>query len=344
MFDRMTVVAAALALLLIGAARPGEAAWRFQTKDSTDLSWTTLMHDGVNRGFGWYMGTSPGPAPAPVVVILHGGGGNADGVWSGDDGRAWRRLADEHGLVLLLPEGRPDLDNPDAHHWNDCRSDVLEPNAASTADDVGFLRAVVAWSKARWPVNPERVYVTGASNGGMMSYRLAMEAPGLLAAAGAVIANLPDPSECPGSFAPLSILIMNGTADPLMPWDGGCVGISGCDRGTVASTLETVSFWVDIDDTGHEPVCISFPDTVPEDGSTVTSCTWSDGIGGSEIVLFRINGGGHAPPGPDPLPFWYRLIVGPKNHDISAPDEIWAFFERHRRLPPRPRQPAGRAP
>jgi poly(3-hydroxybutyrate) depolymerase len=67
-------------------------------------------------------------------------------------------------------------------------------------------------------------------------------------------------------------------------------------------------------------------------------------VAGTEVVLYRVDGGGHAPPGPDELPFWYSLIVGPKNHDISAPDEIWAFFERHRRITERVRSPEGRLP
>ncbi len=344
MFNKSLAVVLASVLPLIAAAQPAAAGWRFHAKDSPNLDWATLIHDDVERGFGWYAPADLGPAPAPVVLILHGGGGNAEGLWAADDGRAWRRLADEHGLILLLPEGRPDPNKPGAHHWNDCRKDVLEPDAASTADDVGFLQAVVTWSKGQWTVDPNRIFVTGASNGGMMSYRLAMEAPGFLAAVGAIIANLPDPSECPGPFTPLPVLIMNGTADPLMPWDGGCIGISGCDRGSVSSTAETVSFWREINATEDEPACFDLPNTNTLDGSTTTYCTWKNGIGGSDVVLYRIDGGGHAPPGPDPLPFWYRLIVGPKNHDINAPDEIWTFFRRHRRIPAEPRQPEGRSP
>ena len=342
MIKRRMMATVGFVVLLAGATVAAESRWPRQPLQPDDLSWATIGHNGIERGFGWYAGAGLGTAPAPVVLILHGGGGSVARIWSGDDGRAWRRLADEHGLVLLLPEGRSDPSNPDAHHWNDCRSNVLEPDAASNADDVAFLRAVVAWAAEGWPVDRDRVYVTGASNGGMMAYRVAMEASNLIAAAAAIIANLPDPSECPGPFRAMPVLIMNGTADPLMPWDGGCVGLSGCRRGTVLSTEETVSFWVGVDRAHPEPVCTDLPDTVPEDGSTVTVCTYGGGVAGTEVVLYRINGGGHSPPGPDELPFWYSLIVGPKNHDISAPDEIWAFFDRHRRVVPEPRRPTGR--
>jgi len=308
-----------------------------------DLSWENLKHDGVERDFGWYAGLGVGAGPAPVVLVLHGGGGNAIGVWNGDDGQAWQRLADDHGLLLLLPEGRSDPGSGNAHHWNDCRSSIVEPGAASDADDVGFLRAVVAWAADRWPVDHDRVYVTGASNGGMMSFRIAMEASNLIAAAAPIIANLPDPSECRKPTRAIPILIMNGTEDPLMPWDGGCVAGSRCERGTVRSTDETVGYWVGVNATVTEPVCTDLPDTDPDDGSTVTVCIYGDGTAGSEVVLYRIDGGGHSVPGPDDLPWWYRLIAGPKNHDISAPGEIWAFFERHSRTPPAPRLPGGRA-
>jgi polyhydroxybutyrate depolymerase len=278
-----------------------------------------------------------------VVLLLHGGGGNASGLWARDDGRAWQRLADEHGLLLLLPEGRPDPGLNNAHHWNDCRSNIIAPAATSGADDVGFLRTLVGWAGNRWSIDEDRVYATGASNGGMMSFRLAMEASNLVAAVAPVIANMPEPSECRGPTRAVPVLIMNGTEDPLMPWGGGCVAGSSCARGTVRSTDASVALWVGVNRTRSGPSCRDLPDTVPSDGSTVTVCAWSGGTAGSEVVLYRIDGGGHTVPGPDPLPLWYRLIVGAKNRDISAAVEIWAFFEGHRRRPPAPRRPAGRS-
>jgi polyhydroxybutyrate depolymerase len=331
-----------LAVVLVLAAPAADAGWRRDRTAKSTLARATIVHDGVERVVGWYAGVAVGAGPAPLVLVLHGGGGSADRVWAGDDGRAWRRLADEHGLVLLVPEGRTDPGDPDGHHWNDCRTGVLEPTAASDADDVGFLRAAVAWAAGRWPVDPARVYVTGASNGGMMSFRMAIDAPDLVAAAAPIIANLPEPHECPDPAHPVPVLIMNGTADPLMPWAGGCVASPRCERGTVLSTEETVAFWVEVNRARSEPVCRDLPDADPHDGSTVRVCTWSGGTGGAEVVLYRVEGGGHSPPGPDPLPAWYRLIAGPKNHDISAPDEIWGFFTRHRLTGAGPRQPAGR--
>jgi polyhydroxybutyrate depolymerase len=312
------------------------------TATAQDLNWDALVHDGVERDFGWYAGVGVGAAPAPVVLMLHGGGGNADQVWTGDDGMAWRRLADDRGLILLLPEGRLDPGTANAHHWNDCRTDLLEPSVATTSNDVGFLRAVVEWTADRWTVDRDRVYVTGASNGGMMSFRMAMEASNLLAAAAPIIANLPEPSECGEPSRAVPMLIMNGTEDPLMPWDGGCVASRTCERGAVMSTEDTVAYWVRINAIRTDPTCVDLPDTVPEDGSTVTVCTYVGGTAESEVVLYRVDGGGHSVPGPNPLPWWYRLVVGPRNRDIVAADEVWTFFERHTRRLPAPRRPGAR--
>jgi polyhydroxybutyrate depolymerase len=339
---RQSVVAAGLLAVSIAAPAVADGARKLKPAVVEGLSWESIAHDGMERQFGWYEGENVGPGPAPLVLILHGGGGRAAQVWSGDDGRGWRRLADRHGLMLILPEGRSDPGDPDSHHWNDCRQGILERDAASGADDVGFLRAVVRWSRDHRAVDQDRVYVTGASNGGMMSFRLAMEAPNLLAAAAPIIANLPNPSECRGPVRALPILVMNGTVDPLMPWAGGCVGLGGCRRGTVLSTDDTVATWIGINRTRPEPTCTDLPDVVPDDDSTVTVCTWSGGVAGTEILLYRIDGGGHAVPGPDDPPLWYSLIVGPKNQDISAADEIWAFFERHRRIDAAPRRPTNR--
>ena len=66
------------------------------------LSWETVIHQGIERTFGWYAGSGVGIVPAPVVLVLHGGGGSASQVWRGDEGRSWRRLADEHGPFPML--------------------------------------------------------------------------------------------------------------------------------------------------------------------------------------------------------------------------------------------------
>jgi polyhydroxybutyrate depolymerase len=286
----------------------------------------SLVWNSLERTFAVYAPADPA-VPAPLVFVLHGGSGSANSVWNSETGRAWKTLADEHGFLLALPEGRADPDAPDQHHWNDCRSDINNADAISTEDDVGYIDLLIDRIAARVSVDSSRMYVTGASNGGMMTFRLAMQLGDRLAAAGAIIANLPDPSECPFEAVPLPILIMNGTADPVIPYSGGCVAGATCDRGSVRSTDATVAFWVDVNGASATPEQLALPDVVTSDGSTVTVFTYR-GPGDKDVILYRVDGGGHTIPGSDP---GAGTAAGRKNRDIDATEEIWRFFEQHAR-------------
>ena len=159
----------------------------FGTICAADIVWKTVEWDGAARIYGVYVPVGV-PVPAPLVFVLHGGGGSAETVWEQEHGRSWRALADEHGFVLVLPEGRSDPESPDAHHWNDCRADVGSAAVRSAEDDVGFLVGLIDAVSDIASIDPARVYATGASNGGMMAYRLAIEAGDRFAAIAAVIA------------------------------------------------------------------------------------------------------------------------------------------------------------
>ena len=168
----------------------------------SEISWQTLDWNGLERVYGVYV---PAAAvdPAPLVFLLHGGGGSASKTWDQEHGRSWKSLADEHGFVLVLPEGLSDPDDLAAHRWNDCRTGLDSAVIATTEDDVGFVVQLIAEISETTSIDSARIYATGASNGGMMTYRLAVEAGEQFAAAAAIIANLPDPSECSTSTSPI---------------------------------------------------------------------------------------------------------------------------------------------
>ena len=134
----------------------------------------------------------------------------------------WPEVAEDGGFLLLVPNGTGvETGDPsgDDQRWNDCRSPSAGGVTGSTADDVGFLVALADWAGHRFPVS-DRVLVTGASNGGMMAYRLATERPGRVAGVAAFVANLPEGGECSDPSQPVPILIVNGTADPITPYAG----------------------------------------------------------------------------------------------------------------------------
>ena len=309
-----------IVLMICGLTAVGVA----QTSES-NLFLQTLMWNGIERFYGVYVPASA-VTPSPLVFVLHGGGGSVSKVWGQEFGRSWEALADEHGFCVVIPQGRSDPSDPDGHHWNDCRIEIDNEDVATLEDDVGFIVELIHRAEEIHPVDRSRVYVTGVSNGGMMTYRLAIEASESFAAAAAVIANLPGPSECAAPSVPVPMLIMNGTEDPLMPSDGGCVVNERCQRGRVLSTTETVEAWVLANGASATPFVEQLPNRAWFDGSRVTVYRYEGEENGADVVHYRVEGGGHSVPGAETISAVARAISGPKNRDIDGASEIWEFF------------------
>jgi polyhydroxybutyrate depolymerase len=238
---------------------------------------------------------------SPLVVVMHGGGGGARGI-----GRFthFSRLADREGFLVSYPDG---IDR----HWNDGRGQT-------DVDDVGFIRAMIAEIPG---VDHRRVYVTGISNGAIMTNRLAVEASDLFAAAAPVAGNLPVGMH-PRHELPM--LIINGTDDPLVPYGGGQVGKNSVP---VQSVTSTVAAWCRADGCADAPRTQSLPDLDPNDGCRVTRSTYGKG----QVQLLSINGGGHTwPGGTQYLP---KTLIGNVCRDFDAAEVIWDFFKSRRRGP-----------
>lgn len=178
-----------------------------------------------------------------------------------------------------------------------------------------------------YPVDPERIYVTGASNGGMMTQRLACEATGAFAAAAAVISSMPAALDCRPS-RPFPMLFINGTDDPLMPYQGGQVHFYRRQLGEVLSTPETVAFWAANNGCNPTPESVLL-DLDPDDGTWIALDSYSGCQAGAQVLLYTVNGGGHTwPGGSQYLP---EFVVGKVSNDMESNQAIWGFFAAHRR-------------
>ena len=176
--------------------------------------------------------------------------------------------------------------------------------------------------------DPSRIYVTGPSNGGMMTMRLMCDRSERIAGAAPLIANLPvnlEPVCHPIRAIP--VMVINGRNDGLVPWDGGVVADNE-ERGSVLSTEETMEFWRRVngcsDQTGRQDLA----NLEQDDESTITRVSWQACNAATELL--QVNGGGHRVPGDD-IPFGSRLIdalLGNQNEDVQAAEEIWKFFSR----------------
>lgn len=273
---------------------------------------------GKRRTFRLYMPATR-REPLPLVLVLHGGGGSGGNMeWLTE--RGFNRIADRDGVVIAYPDGI-------GKSWNDGRTDFSTNAASDRVDDVGFLSALPRRITTLVPIDVTRVYATGMSNGGLMSHRLGCDAADVFAAVAPVAANLSvDLATRCRPARPISIAIVNGTDDPIMPWAGGTVQVLWMARGRVISTPATLARWLELD--ACAPVARRMrSDDVADDGTVLEqqSAACKDG---TEVNLLAVRGGGHT--WPSGHTYLGERLVGRVSREVDASDAIWRFFQRHR--------------
>ena len=269
--------------------------------------------DGLARTY--LLHVPPGPREKrPLVVLLHGRLGTGAGEARLSD---FDPIADSVGALVAYPDGI-------RRSWADGR--LGTPADKRGIDDVGFFRALVADVAAREPVDSSRIYVAGMSNGAFMTERLACDASDLIAAAGVVAGTLSDSlaARCRPT-RPVPVMLMNGTADPLVPYGGG--DLSG-GRGHTLSVAETVAHWASWNGCAAAPASRILPDTA-HDGTTVTEERYGHCRDRADVVELTITGGGHTwPGGPQYLP---ARFIGPASRNLDGSRTLWTFFSEHGR-------------
>lgn len=262
-----------------------------------------------------------------LVIALHGGGGTAKRYAAAkNDDSSFTKLADREDILVVFPQGVE-------KNWNDGRDVAHIPAHAQSIDDVDFISRLIDEMVATRNVDPARIYATGPSNGGFMSNRLACDLADKIVAVGIVIATMQKNvlPTCKPSH-PVSVLIMNGTEDPLVPFDGGSVRIGkrGKSRGEVLSTADTFDFWLaqaGYAGKGADLPVTDLPDLDPKDKTRVYLQQYKGDA--AEVRLYTVKGGGHTWPGArDTL---LRLVVSTTSQDINATQTIWDFFKDKRR-------------
>lgn len=278
----------------------------------------TLLVDGVARTYTLVAPSKTGRLP--LVVALHGHGGSGEQLRRSS---GWDTTAQDQRFAVVYPDGLN-------QSWEMAASSVTPGGNR----DVAFLVRLINKLVVDKTVDPRRVYITGVSNGGGMVYRMLCEKSQFFAAVSPVSAGV-IPSGPPGcqSSKPLPILIMNGTADPMVPYTGGPM-TGGAWRGIPLMSVEqNVGYWrarngcsaADAADAAKAEL----KDINKTDKSTVTTLT-SSCPARRDIERYWINSGGHEMPHLAILPRSIALEnqLGPQNHDISGADEIWKFFKR----------------
>ncbi len=290
-----------------------------------------ILHDGISRYFRYFIPAAPKENP-DVVLLFHGGTQSMRKIFRRHAGgtREWEKLSQENGFLLLVPNGI-NVKNGDTkgnhQNWNDCRVATKGNNSASKADDVGFVRKLLDWSHVHFNINPSRVYVTGASNGGLMSLRLITELSSRITAAAVFIANQPVETDCEPAKAAIPLLLMLSTKDPLMLWQGGQIR----DEGPVMmSAQETLNYWLDVNHADRaKAVTEQLPDSNKKDDSLVIKTIYPAKTGGQPVWFYEMQGAGHTMPSIKyDVPFLARILVGKQNRDIEGTHEAWQFLRQ----------------
>jgi len=257
----------------------------------------------------------------PLVVVLHGAFSTAKEM---EKHSGFSHLADREGFIVLYPNGITLFGL--LQHWN--AGHCCGKAAADGVDDVGYLEAAIRDLSDRLNVDPSRIYMTGFSNGGMMTYRFGAEKAGLLAAIAPLAGSIGGRStpaapswQVPEPAAPLPVLIMHGKLDGHVPCEGGAA--PGKPQGRrYASVDESAAFWVRAN--GCDPV----PEEVALLGGSVLLKRWHGCREDAEVRLYVWERWGHAWPGP---PFTDSLEPDDPFRNFHTAETIWEFFKAHRR-------------
>ena len=245
--------------------------------------------------------------PLPLVIVLHGGGGGAESTIKQTGLNA---IADREHFIAVYPNGTSRLFSNRFLTWN--AGACCAYAQQNKVDDAGFIRALVVQIQHAHAIDTKRIYATGLSNGGMMSYRLACEMSDVLAAISPVSA-VQVVDHCTPT-QPVSVIHIHGSADENVPIMGG-VGKKALNDDVRPPVADTLKFWTQYDGCGAA--------TSTQSGAVhreVYDCK-----NGSAVEYLLISGGGHSWPGGERL---LRMLDKPSNA-LAASDTIWEFFKAH---------------
>jgi polyhydroxybutyrate depolymerase len=252
-----------------------------------------------------------GKQPVPLVVNMHGSGSTAAGqeAFSGMDA-----TADKEGFIVVYPQAN--IPQGSGYDWNVPGVPLIggTPVPADAADDIAFIKAVVANTQASYCIDKNRVYATGMSGGGRMASQLACDASDVFAAV-APVAGLRFPSPCPATRA-VPVIAFHGTADPVDPFNG-----NGQPYWTY-SVPEAASRWAT-----HNGCDATAQTSTP--APTVMLSTYTGCKDGAAVELYAIGGEGHEWPGGPALPKAETRELGPQSDAVSANELMWSFFSQH---------------
>jgi len=270
------------------------------------INWE-IFHDGDIRTYSVFLPSSYQQGQSlPMVFNLHGFGSNGtEQIFYS----SLNAVAQEENFIVVTPEGLDRLTSLGQNtHWN--------AYFGSDVDDVGFLSLVIDRVYTEYNIDLARVYSTGMSNGGYMSYRLACELSDRIAAVASVAGGVFNPQldNCSPSRA-VPVMQIHGTND-------GVVNFNGVPL-FAPSIPDLVNVWVDHNNCSTPADTIEIANISTTDNSTVEKLEYNGGDDDSKVWFYIVENGGHTWPGAA-----INLPGDVTNHDFNASEHIWEFFSQ----------------
>jgi polyhydroxybutyrate depolymerase len=275
----------------------------------------SITVDGHERTYEVHAPASyKGEQAVPLVLALHGRGGTGHGMAGQTH---FDSVSDAHGFLVAYPDGL-------GGGWADGRG--ATPSDTDGIDDIKFLSELIRKLTRDYKIDASRVFVTGMSNGGFMTQRIGCDLSSQVAAVGSVGATMGEitASHCDPE-RPISVMLIQGAQDPLVPIQGGPMGPNG-SRGMILSLQETAKKWTDFDVCSSKPEVSTVADKAG-DGTTIRREAFRGCKGGAEVIVYTVEGGGHSwPGGKPPAP---ESLIGKTSHNMDASEVLWEFFSKH---------------
>jgi polyhydroxybutyrate depolymerase len=266
----------------------------------------TIQSGGLTREYRLYKPTTyTGTTPVPLIINLHG---YTSSNLEQEFYASFKAIADTANFLVVMPNGT--LDDQGQRFWNTF-------GGAYPVDDVAFIDNLLDTLEATYNIDPQRIYSTGMSNGGFMSYALACDLNNRITAIASVCGSMiaPNLSAC-NPQRPVPVMEIHGNADDVVPYDGGTLL-------NFVPIPDLVDAWVGFNNCNPIPVVTPVPDINTTEGCTAEHIVYSGGDKGSTVEHYKITGGGHTWPGA-------FFNIGVTNQDFNASYEIWRFFRQYR--------------
>jgi polyhydroxybutyrate depolymerase len=265
----------------------------------TDTELISIEHDGNNRKY--FIHVPPNyesTQSIPVLLAFHGYGGTAKSFMKHSN---FNEIADVNNFIVVYPEG---LTFEWYTHWN-----VGGWTNGSTVDDVGFVNSLLDDLEVNYNIETNKIYATGMSNGGFMSFLLACQLSERIAAVASVIGSMtPETYSACNPSHQIPILQLHGTADDIVPYQG---------QSDMIAIEDALSYWVEYNQTDSVATMTLIDDIDTDDGSTVEKYIYGNGNNGAKVAHYKVLNGGHD---------WFGAFG---NMDIQSSQIVWDFLSEY---------------